>query len=163
MLPYLPSKLAAAVGLLILWVLQSLPPNTLSAKAGDRAKDKVLHRIGFWSVLAQQRQHKLPCKMLFTPVDVQIVRLGWKNAVLQGRLSHHCKGHWPVALYHWAHSIPAQLHQWTPGAPATLGHSRCRHSVHSHGHLVTLVVYECALLEQELSMMPCMAPGLSEA
>ena len=89
MLLYLPSKLAAAAGLQILWVLQSLPPNTLSAKAGDRAKDKVQHRKGFWSVLAQQRQHKLPCKMLVTPSDDANGKTGLKNAVLQGRLNRH--------------------------------------------------------------------------
>ena len=35
------SKLAAGAGLELLFVLQCLPPNTLSAKAGDKANDKV--------------------------------------------------------------------------------------------------------------------------
>ena len=41
MFPYLWSKLGAAAALQFLWVLQCLPPNTLSAKAGDKANDKV--------------------------------------------------------------------------------------------------------------------------
>ena len=39
MIPW--SKLAAMAGIQILWVLQCLPPNTLSAKKGDKNKDKV--------------------------------------------------------------------------------------------------------------------------
>ena len=39
MIPW--SKLAAMVGIQVLWGLQCLPPNTLSAKKGDKAKDKV--------------------------------------------------------------------------------------------------------------------------
>ena len=35
------SKIATVAGLQILFVLQCLPPNTLSAKAGDKASDKV--------------------------------------------------------------------------------------------------------------------------
>ena len=41
MLQYSVSKLATAAGLLLLWILQSLPPNTLSANAGDKTHDKV--------------------------------------------------------------------------------------------------------------------------
>ncbi|CAK0751560.1 hypothetical protein CVIRNUC_002077 [Coccomyxa viridis] len=40
MLQYSVSKLATAAGLLLLWILQSLPPNTLSAHAGDKTHDK---------------------------------------------------------------------------------------------------------------------------
>ena len=41
MLLHLWSKLGAAAALQFLWVMQCLPPNTLSAKAGDKTNDKV--------------------------------------------------------------------------------------------------------------------------